>query len=154
MIDVRLESPNQSDVARLIAALDAYQDTLYPPESRHVLDLAALCRPEVLFAVARDDDTGEAVGCGAVVLGADHGEVKRLYVDPDARGQGVARRLLQYLEARATAAGCTALMLETGPRQPEAIALYAASGFVRCGRFGSYRDDPLSVFMHKALTPG
>lgn len=154
MIDVRLESPDQPDVVQLIADLDAYQDTLYPPESRHSLDLAALCQPEVLFAVARDDETGEAVGCGAVVLRADHGEVKRMYVDPEARGQGVARQLLQHLEARATAAGCTCLMLETGPRQPEAIALYESSGFVQRGRFGSYPDDPLSVFMHKALTPG
>ena len=51
---ITLESPDQPDVMALIAELDAYQDTLYPPESRHVFDLAGLKQPNVLFAVARD----------------------------------------------------------------------------------------------------
>jgi putative acetyltransferase len=61
------ESPDQPDVIALIADLDAYQDTLYPPESRHTVDLASLKRPDVLFAVARDSE-GLAIGCGAIVL--------------------------------------------------------------------------------------
>lgn len=144
------ESPDQPEVIALIAELDAYQDTLYPPESRHALDLRSLLQPNVVFAVARDAQ-GRAVGCGAVVLGPDHGELKRMYVQPAARGQGVAARLLGLLEAQAQARGCTQLRLETGPRQPEALALYARGGYQRCGPFGSYRDDPLSVFMQKSL---
>ena len=146
------ESPDQPEVIALIAALDAYQDGLYPPESRHALDLDALKRPDVLFHVARDD-TGRAVGCGAVVLDASLGELKRLYVRPDCRGQGVARGLLQALEAAASRAGCERLVLETGPFQPEALALYAACGYERRGPFGAYADDPLSVFMQKAIAP-
>jgi putative acetyltransferase len=149
---IRFESPDQPEVIALIAELDAYQDTLYPPESRHALDLRSLSQPHVLFAVARNDK-GRAIGCGAVVLGPDQGELKRMYVQPGARGQGVARRLLGQLESAAHARGCRLLKLETGPYQPEAIALYGRSGYERCGPFGAYTNDPLSVFMQKSLVP-
>lgn len=149
-MNIAVESPDQPDVIALIGELDAYQDRLYPPEARYALDLAALCQPNVAFAVARDA-SGAAVGCGAVVLGPDHGEVKRMYVRPGARGQGVAQRLLQALEGAARAEGCRVLLLETGPYQPEALAFYARQGFERRGPFGHYPDHPLSVFMGKAL---
>jgi putative acetyltransferase len=139
-------------VIALIAELDAYQDALYPPESRHALDLAALCAPDVLFAVARDG-AQRALGCGAIVLGEDYGELKRMYVHPQGRGQGVAKQLLSLLETRAVERGCTLLKLETGPYQPEALGLYARCGYERRGPFGDYRDDPLSVFMQKSLLP-
>jgi len=148
MVTIAIESPDQPDVIQLIAELDAYQDSLYPPEARYALDLASLKQPNVLFAVARDGQ-GRAVGCGAIVLDATHGELKRMYVHPQNRGGGVARRLLALLEEQARAIGCTELMLETGPYQPEALGFYASSGYERCGPFGSYRDDPLSVFMRK-----
>ena len=147
---IAFESPDQPEVIALIAELDAYQEALYPPESRHLLDLAALTQPNVLFAVARDD-AGRAIGCGAVVLLPEFGEVKRMYVSPHGRGRGVARRLLSTLEAAAAAAGCRLLQLETGPYQPEALRLYAAAGYRRRGPFAPYRDDPLSVFMHKPI---
>jgi len=149
-MDIALESPNQPEVIALIAELDAYQESLYPPESRHPLHIAALTKPNVVFAVARDA-AGQAVGCGAVVLSPGFGEVKRMYVHPQHRGQGIAANVLARLEAEAFAVGCTLLKLETGPLQPEALALYARSGFVRCGPFGKYAEDPLSVFMRKRL---
>jgi putative acetyltransferase len=149
-MQITRETPDQPDVIALIAELDAYQDGLYPPESRHALDLTSLEQDNVLFYVARDD-AQQAVGCGAVVLGDTYGEIKRMYVSPRSRGQGVARRLLQALEAAADGAGCRLLTLETGPYQPEALGLYAALGYERRGPFGSYADDPLSVFMQKAI---
>ncbi len=148
---IALESPDQPDVVALIAELDAYQDSLYPPESRHALDLGVLVQPHVLFAVARDAG-GQAVGCAAVVLEAGAGELKRMFVSPVARGEGVAQRLLDRLEAEAALRGCRVLRLETGPYQPEALGLYARCGFERRGPFGGYADDPLSVFMEKRLS--
>ena len=150
---VALETPDQPAVLALIAALDAYQASLYPPESCHALDLAALRRPGVLFAVARgwDGADGPVIGCAAIVLGPDFGELKRMVVQPAARGQGVAQALLDFLQQHALAQGCRQLMLETGPLQHAALALYARNGFVRCGPFAGYWDDPLSVFMHKTL---
>ncbi len=151
-MQIAFESPDQPDVVAMIAALDAYQDALYPAESRHALALEVLVQPHVLFAVARDA-AGRALGCGAVVLESQAGELKRMFVSPPARGQGVAGRLLALLERAAAVRGCRVLRLETGPYQPEALALYARHGFQRCGPFGDYRDDPLSVFMEKHLVP-
>lgn len=69
---------------RLIEELDAYQMPLYPLKSHHGADIAALCQPNVAFAVVRSSD-GQAVGCGAVVLGEEYGELKRMYVRPGSR---------------------------------------------------------------------
>jgi putative acetyltransferase len=129
---IAFESPDQTDVIALIAELDAYQDTLYPPESRHALNLASLKQPNVLFAVVRDS-AGQAIGCGAIVLSPEFGELKRIYVSPRGRGQGVAKKLLALLESRAIDAGCKLLKLETGPYQPEALAMYASAGYERRG---------------------
>ncbi len=147
---VDLESPDQPEVIALISELDAYQDTLYPPESRHYLDLKALTQSNTLFVVARDMNA-RAMGCGALVLHSSYGEVKRMYVHPESRGQGIARQMLETLESAALLRDCRELMLETGPYQPAALAFYESSGYKRRGPFGAYPDDPLSVFMQKSL---
>ncbi len=69
-------------------------------------------------------------------------EVKRMYVVPDARGRGLARLVLSHLEATARAAGADLMVLETGPRQLEAIGLYESCGYRRITAFGHYRDAP------------
>lgn len=147
---ISFESPNQLDAIALIAELDAYQGALYPPESHHALDLASVAEQGLLFVMARDD-AGQAVGCGAVVLSKDYGELKRMYVRPEQRGLGLAKQILQTLEAAAMAAACSVMKLETGPYQPEALGLYGRFGYDRCGPYGAYADDPLSVFMQKKL---
>ncbi|MFE0645548.1 GNAT family N-acetyltransferase [Streptomyces sp. NPDC058877] len=78
-------------------------------------------------------------------------ELKRMYVVPEARGLGLARRILAALEADARAAGRTRMVLETGTAQPEAIALYASSGYAPCARFGHYRNHPQSRCFAKSL---
>jgi putative acetyltransferase len=145
-----IESPDQPEVIALINELDAYQDTLYPPESRHSLDLKSLAQSNTIFVVARDMNA-RAVGCGAVVLHSTYGEVKRMYVNPESRGRGIARQILQALESAAHLRDCRELRLETGPFQPAALAFYETSGYKRRGPFGAYTDDPLSVFMQKSL---
>lgn len=145
-----LEPAQQPDVVALIEALDAYQIPLYPAESHHGIDLTALSRPEVIFAVARDGD-GVAVGCGAIVVGPDFAEFKRMYTQPSHRGLGIARALLALLETQAQARGARHFMLETGYLQPEAIGLYERMGYRRRGPFGEYAEDPNSVFMGKTV---
>jgi putative acetyltransferase len=147
-MSMQLESPDQPEVLQLIDELDNYQKALYPPESHHGIGLPALMHPDVLFAVARNG-AGKAVGCGAVVLRSEYGEIKRMFVSPSARGTGIGKQLLTFLEDCAKAKGCTRFVLETGYLQPEALALYLRSGYVRCGPFGSYAADPNSVFMQK-----
>lgn len=148
---ISLESPNQPEVLQLIEELDAFQKPLYPAESHHGIDLAVLLAPNVLFAVARNDN-GQVVACGAMVLEVNYGELKRMYTSPAYRGRGIARALLDFLEAQAQDNGRSRFMLETGYLQPEAIALYARCGYERCGPFGAYEEDPNSVFMQKNAT--
>jgi putative acetyltransferase len=148
------ESPRQPEIGRLIDALDAYQAALYPAESNHFLDVESLAAPDVRFLVARVG--GRAVGCGALRIHAERdgttwGEVKRMFVDPAARGRRLGRRLLDALEAEARAHALRWLRLETGIHQPEALGLYRRAGYAERGPFGEYGPDPLSVFMEKAL---
>lgn len=81
----------------------------------------------------------------------DVAEIKRMYVSHDHRGGGHARRLLAELEARAAAAGYKRLVLETGVRQPEAVALYASSGYAPTDPFGHHAQDDRTRFFAKDL---
>ena len=146
---IALESPRQEAVLRLIEALDAYLRSLYPPESNHFLDLDALAAADVRFFVARV--AGRVVGCCALRVSGDEGELKRLYVDPAGRGQGLGRRLVSAVEQQARQEGVRVVRLEAGIHQPEALALYRAEGHVERAHFPPYGPDPLSVFMEKKL---
>ena len=149
-MQIALETPDQPAVHELIAELDAYLYSLYPAESVYALDITSLSQPNVMFAVVRDS-AGTPIGCGAVVINPGYGEIKRVYVRAQARGQGVARRLMEFLEAEALQIGCRTLMLETGPTQSEALILYQRLGYGNCGPFGDYPDDRYSIFMQKTL---
>ena len=148
-IRLAMESPRQAEIERLLAALDAYQSALYPPESNHFLDVEALAAPNVRFIVARRGTT--AVGCGALRIDVGYGELKRMYVVPEARGRRLGRLILERIEEEARREGLRCLRLETGIRQPEALALYRAAGYAEREAFGEYAADPLSVFMEKIL---
>lgn len=91
------------------------------------------------------------VACGAVRRDGDQAEIKRMYVVPELRGQGIAKKLLALLEVEARRLGASRLVLETGDRQPESLALYERAGFVRIERFGEYVNSPLSVCMGKEI---
>jgi putative acetyltransferase len=150
VVHVVLESARQQDVVRLVEALDAYLGALYPPESNHLVDIEALSAPAVRFFVARLD--GRAVGCGALrVDPSGYGEVKRMYVDPSARGKKVGRAILVCIEAEARRAHLSSVRLETGIHQPEALGLYRAAGYREIPPFGDYQPDPLSLFMEKQI---
>ncbi|HEX4573445.1 MAG TPA: GNAT family N-acetyltransferase [Dongiaceae bacterium] len=155
LIVIEPTDPRHSEVRVLVAELDAYMHRLYPAESNHLVDVEILARPDVKFFLGRVD--GESLGCGAIMLrdgeSEAYAEVKRIYVAPQARGLGLGRLMLRRLEEATRAEGLSLLRLETGPRQPEALALFAAHGFARCGHFGDYpTDDPLSIFMEKRLS--
>jgi len=103
------------------------------------------------FLVAYVD--GRAVGCAALrPVGPGLGELKRMYVDPRARGNGIGAALLAAVEARAVTLGYSELKLETGLMQPEAVSLYATRGWERIEPYGQYKDSPLSVCFAKKLT--
>lgn len=123
-----------------------------PPESRHALDLYGLRRPEVHFYTAWENN--ELLGCGAFKrLDDTHAEIKSMRTDPNHLRKGVARAILAHLIEEARAAGLQRLSLETGSMEVflPARKLYEAFGFTYCEPFGSYREDPYSVFMTRTL---
>ncbi|MEJ2026745.1 MAG: GNAT family N-acetyltransferase [Limibacillus sp.] len=154
-LTITREDPRGAEIRPLIEALDAYQQALYPPESNHLLDPESLARPGALFFVARLETRphGMAALVPAKAYGPaeTYGELKRMFVTEEARGQGIAKALLLRIEQEARTLGLAAIKLETGSKQPEAIALYRRYGFEECGPFGEYQADPLSLFMKKAL---
>jgi GNAT superfamily N-acetyltransferase len=102
------------------------------------------------FLLARIE--GRPVGCiGLRRSDHDVGEIKRMYVVPDARHRGVGRVMLGALEAHARRLGYRRIILETGERQPEALALYESHGYSRIANYGHWKDSPLSVCFEKRL---
>jgi GNAT superfamily N-acetyltransferase/uncharacterized glyoxalase superfamily protein PhnB len=151
-VEVRREEIGSAVAGALILALNVELSGRYPEaEARHFrLDAEEVADGRGAFLVAYR--TGKAVGCGAIRrIAQDTAEIKRMYVDPRVRGQGVGRALVAALEAEARRLGVTRLVLETGDRQPEAIALYARLGFARIPPFGEYVGTPSSLCMSKSL---
>ena len=149
-MNIAIEDPAQPDIIALLEHGDAEAARLYPAESNHLLPLDSLREASVLFHVARDA-SGTALATGAVVLKGDWAEIKRMWVEPQARGQGLSRAILARLEQQARVHGVRWLRLETGIDSHSALGLYGRAGFVVREPFAEYRPDPLSVFMEKDL---
>lgn len=103
-----------------------------PPNGLYLLAYDARDRPVATGGWRAQDRNDEGYSDGDA-------ELKRMFVIPEGRGNGLARRILAALEADARAAGRVRMVLETGDKQPEAIALYASSGYAPCEKFGHYR---------------
>ena len=144
-----LDTPEFADLIDTHAALML---SLSPPGSCHFLPMDGLKRPDVTVWEMRDGDT--LVGCGALQeLSADHGEVKSMHTLAHCRGAGLGRKMLEHVIATARARGYTRLSLETGSMDgiKPSRTLYAKFGFEVCPPFGSYVEDPNSVFMTRTL---
>ena len=148
-VSVAIEPARQPDVERLLDGIEAFALSLYPADSCYLLDISELEEPGVDVFVARVD--GVALGMAALVPYPDYAELKRLFVDDEARGRGLAGALLRAVEDRAREQGCTLARLETGPKSVAAIALYEKHGYRRIPNFGQYEGDPHSYCMEKAL---
>jgi GNAT superfamily N-acetyltransferase len=116
------------------------------------VDPAEFLPPQGLFLVAEVD--GVPAGCGAWRVYPPGGvEIKRVYVEPAFRRQGLAQAIVAELERTAARAGHRNAVLNTGDRQPEALALYAALGYVPVPGYGIYACSPGAVFLGKDLPP-
>lgn len=149
---VRLARADERGVAALIQSHFELMRASSPEESCHVMPGDALAAERAhILAVQRNDDV---LGIGAIKeLRAGHGEIKSMHTMAEARGQGIARVVLRELVARARQQGMTRLSLETGSAEMFAPArnLYLSEGFKACPPFGEYAEDPLSVFMTRAI---
>lgn len=128
-------------------ALSRYRDIIDPSEPPPTNDLLV---PRSTFLLVQLG--GQAVGCAALrPLDAATAEVKRMYVVPQVRRRGIARCLLGELERRAVEFGYSLIRLETGNRQPEAVALYESFGFRRIAPYGRHVGDPMSICFEKRV---
>lgn len=105
--------------------------------------------PNGMFFVL--DDGERLLGCAGWRRHGADAELKRMFTAKAARGQGLARRMLAKIEESAREAGCHRLILETGDRQPEAIALYESAGYERIADFGYYAGEEGVLSFAKAL---
>lgn len=143
-------SYDHPDAVRLIGEVQQEYVVRYGGPDGTRVDPAEFAPPLGLFLIGYLD--GEPVACGGWRAHGDgSAELKRMYVVPGARGRGLARALLAELELTAKRAGYRRLILETGQRQPEAIALYRSSGYTEVAKFGHYAQAPLSVHLGKSL---
>lgn len=130
------------------AELDRRFDGGFDVAQGHPVDLDEIRPPAGVFLVARL--RGNPVGCGALRTPEDGiGEIKRMWVDPAARGLGVGRRLLDELEACARAAGCRAVRLDTNKALAEAISMYGSAGYREVDPFND--DAYAQLYFRKEL---
>lgn len=139
------------EIVKMVHELDRYMGELYPAESNHLVDIDTLAQPNVFFLGAKLD--GKYVGCGAIMVhGDEYAEVKRVFVDPAARGLGLGKKLINRLAEITRQQNIKLMRLETGISQPEALGLFETCGFKRCASFGDYpANDPYSVFMEREI---
>ncbi len=123
-----------------------------PVESIHALDIDALRSPDITFWSAWENDA--LMGCGALkALASGCGEIKSMRTASAHLRKGVAAELMTHIIAEARRRAYDRLYLETGSADAyiPARALYARFGFVPCGPFADYVEDPYSVFMTRTV---
>lgn len=149
-MEIRVVAYDHPDASTLVAEIQQEYVVRYGGPDGTLVDPAEFAPPLGLFLIGYLD--GVPVACGGWrVHDDDSAEVKRMYVAPSARGRGLARAMLAELELTAKRSGYRRLILETGRKQPEAVALYRSSGYTDVPKFGYYADAPLSIHLGKPL---
>ena len=149
MVEADLSSAQLQD---FLAAHLAEMAPSVPGSSQHALGSEDFLDPDVRLWEARMD--GSLAGTVALRrIGARQVEVKTMRIAPAFRGRGLARELLEFVLDKAREGHERTVFLETGVADlfVPARGLYASAGFVRCGPYGEYGPDPLSVFMRLDL---
>nr|WP_309695848.1 GNAT family N-acetyltransferase [Armatimonas sp.] len=145
---IRTDNLTGPEIHQLLQEHLTEMRAISPPESTHALDLEGLRKPEITFWTLWE---GEALaGCVALKeLTPTHGELKSMRTASAFRRRGVAARLLEHVLDESQRRGYQRVSLETGsqPFFAPAHQLYARFGFAPCGPFGSYQEDPNSIFM-------
>ncbi|MQA36137.1 GNAT family N-acetyltransferase [Modestobacter roseus] len=153
---VRLRTVGYADpvAQQLIERVQQEYVVRYGGRDGAVVDPAEFAPPQGLFLVADVDGVPAACGGWRVHDRASGTvELKRMYVEPAFRRRGLAARVLTELERTAADAGHRHLLLNSGDRQPEALALYARHGYTPVMGYGMYADSPEAVFLGKDLAP-
>ncbi|NMG09400.1 GNAT family N-acetyltransferase [Brasilonema sp. UFV-L1] len=151
---VEIETIDSDDALYLIEQLSTELAKRYEEDidkGKAAFELSEMDMPGAAFVIARLDR--QPIGCGAIRAFDEEGvaEVKRMFVIPTMRGRGISKQILAKLEDTARSFGYTATILETGTRQPEAMALYEKAGYKRCHCWGKYINSSWSICDRKQL---
>ena len=151
-LTLSIETATTWDVRALLERHVALMRAGSPEDSCHVLDTTTLMERDCVLIAARTGGILHGIGALAVI-GPQHGELKSMHTRAEARGKGVAQKMLDALIDHARQTGLARLSLETGTAEPFAPArrLYHRNGFVSCPPFGSYASNPLRIFMTRLL---
>lgn len=150
---IAIESPLSDDVRALVQALNEFTFTLTPKDHCHHMTVEQMAQPDTTLFVARDDN-GTAIGMGALRRHANGvGEVKRMFVKPEARGLGLGGAILARIEKLALDEGVTRLVLETGSNFDAAKRIYERGGMSPCEPILDYPPSAWTAFYAKALRP-
>ena len=148
-ITLKRTSNNNSDFLSLIKLLDA-DLALRDGELSPIYFNHNQLQPLDTVVLAYIGDT--PVGCGCFKAFDDTSvEIKRMFVNPDARGKGIATIILKELESWAAEQGYENVVLETGKKNPEAMALYQKQGYAVIDNYGPYINMPTSICFSKSL---
>jgi GNAT superfamily N-acetyltransferase len=150
IVDIRIVAYDHPHARTLIDALQQVYQTRYGGHDSTPVEPPQFAPPLGLFLVGYLDDVPVSSG-GWRARGDGSVEVKRMYVVEGFRGRGLARAMLAELELTAKQAGHRRIILETGDKQPEALALYQSSGYTPIPKFGVYAKWDSSIHLGKSL---
>ena len=147
-MDIRTDDLQHPAIHALLNEHLQNMHELSPPDSVHALDLDGLRKANITFWTAWEEEV--LIGCGALMeLDLKHGEIKSMRTPMAHRRKGAGRAILAHILKVARERGYERLSLETGTAEAfePARKLYESFGFIYCGPFGDYKEDPHSVFM-------
>ncbi|MBC7767773.1 MAG: GNAT family N-acetyltransferase [Phycisphaerales bacterium] len=148
---IATETPLSDDVRALVQALNAFTLELTPPGYCHHMTVEQMAQADTTLFVARDG-SGAALGMGALRRHGDGlGEVKRMFVKPEARGLGVGGAILARIEQLAREEGVTRIVLETGSNFDAARRIYERGAFQPCEPVLDYPPSAWTAFYAKAI---
>ncbi len=150
MITLNIISPSEPEVQDLIIKLNTFNLSLYSPEDCHLESPEQLTKNKAAMVGAYLG--GRLTGMGALKQMDGYAEVKRMFVDSEQRGKGIAEKILQALEEIAAKNGNSIVRLETGSKHTAAIKFYTRMGYYRITQFGDYPINHVSVLMEKVFT--
>lgn len=149
---IAVESPLSDDVRALVRALNEFTYGLTPAEFRHHMTVEQMAQADTTLFVARDAD-GAPLGMGALRRHANGvGEVKRMFVKPEARGLGLGGAILARIEDLARHEGVIRVVLETGANFDAAKRVYERGGFQTCEPVLDYPPSAWTAFYAKSLS--